>query len=254
MEGNPANFGSGNQTANSNIPSSNQNPSDLPFPNVDITQPIPNTQVSNQAPIGSPVANATGTTDPNSNPLAPEQTVGYLDPTLAAPQDKPKKPKKKLIIIGLLIFLFIFLTGSAVAAYSVAYEKINIGNPELQSKISNFVQSLPFTPKTSKYILLRMVKAQDEVDKVAFDISASFDADDLLSGMGLNKLDFATTGNIDYSDPNNLKADVQIDLTKGATLLLKKIDDSLYFNVQELPEFLLTVGLASPRSSHTLAG
>ena len=154
--------------------------------------------------------------------------------------ETPKKSRGLLLAILLIIFLVLF-TAVAGGVYVVAYEKIDIGNDEVQSSVGNFVMSLPFTPKTSKYILGRMYIAQSEVSKHSFDVSAAFDTNDLLSDIGLTNFDFATKGKIDYSDRENITFQVEIDLTEGVNVELRKVDSSLYFNIKKVPQTLLSL-------------
>src|SRR3990167_6082986 len=92
------------------------------------------------------------------------------------PAPVPDVPKRrrfkalKALIFALIAFLILGV-GSAAAAYMVAYGKISIGNPKLQNSISQFIQDLPLTPKTTDYLLTKMYQSHQNIKSVYFDIS-----------------------------------------------------------------------------------
>ena len=91
------------------------------------------------------------------NPLSP-QTF----PTLSAihspgqaelpsnPNIYPDGPDTRssvnLILLSILFLLFFLILGASLVAYAIAYNYIDVNNPEISGPVTNFVRSLPFTP------------------------------------------------------------------------------------------------------------
>ncbi|KKQ51781.1 hypothetical protein A2865_04035 [Candidatus Woesebacteria bacterium RIFCSPHIGHO2_01_FULL_39_17] len=159
-------------------------------------------------------------------------------------QEPPKSGKSRIIpfVAGLLLLIFFILIITAGATYTVAYEKIKLNkNPEFQKKVAYFVMSLPFTPKTPKFLLTRTGMAHQDVTKESFNISLAVDSKDIASSLGLSGLDVEAKGAIDYSDPKNVKLNLDTSITKDFNFELRKKDKFLYFKINKLPSTLLAL-------------
>ncbi|OGM56980.1 hypothetical protein A2955_05180 [Candidatus Woesebacteria bacterium RIFCSPLOWO2_01_FULL_37_19] len=159
-------------------------------------------------------------------------------------QDQSNKPKSNKFKLFFLLLLFIFILGAAFAGlvYGVAYEKIKLNKyPDIQKQLSNIVQSIPFMPKTPKFLLAKSALVHKKVTKQSFNASLAIDSDDLAGELGINKIDIEGTGSVDYSDPKNLKIALDASLTKEFNFELRKNDEMLYFKINKLPIFLLAL-------------
>ncbi len=201
------------------------------------------TPVDAQSPVTStstePVSQPESTFTQDFSQQAPEVVQSQvLTPTVTSPE-KPKS-RKKLFLILLLIFFFLLLIGAGGLTYAVAYEKIKLTKyPEIQKKVSVLVQSIPFMPKTPKFLLAKSALAHQEVTKQSFDVSIAVDSADLASSIGLTTIDAKVAGAVDYSDPKNVIFFVDASVTKDFNFELKKKDKFLYFKINKLPAFLL---------------
>lgn len=189
------------------------------------------------------------TTVPSSTPVSPLDTFPFPPPTIPPSLLKPAKSggqgaKSRLPFIILVFLLFVLLLSGA--AYAIAYEKIKIGNPQIEKKVSDFVQGLPFVPKTPKYLLTQAAKAHQKISRHRFDLSLATESDGLASSFGTNKLDIQAKGAVDYSDAKNPKLTLNASLTKDFSLDIRKPDKMIYLKINQLPPLLLTVFGFSP--------
>jgi len=161
---------------------------------------------------------------------------------LTPPETPPEAPKsrKKLFLFLILLFFFLLLIGAGGVTYAVAYEKIKLEKyPDVQKKVSAFVQSIPFMPKTPKFLLAKSALAHQEVTKQSFDVSIAVDSADLASSFGLTTIDAKVAGAVDYSDPKNVIFFMDASVTKDFNFELRKKDKFLYFKINKLPALLL---------------
>jgi hypothetical protein len=212
---------------------------------MDPTQPTPQ-PISPQPTPNTPVVT------PPLPPIPPTPSVSdqpqVITPSVLAPEEsETPKPKNKLKVILSVFFSLVILAlvASSALAYAVAYDKIKLSkNPDLQNKISLFVQNLSFMPKTPKYVFAQAAIAQEKITKESFDISLAIDSKDFSKMIGLSSLDMAAKGKIDYTDPKDPKVSVDISITKDFNLELRKSDPVLFFKINKLPGLLLAaIGL-----------
>ncbi len=158
---------------------------------------------------------------------------------------KNKNGLRKFLTGFFMFFLLALIAGTAYGTYAVAYEKIKLDKyPEIQNKISMVVMSIPFMPKTPKYLLAKSAYVHQSISKESFDVSIAVDSKDLVSALGLSGLDLQAKGAVDYSDPKDIKITVNGSVTKDFNFELIKLDKTLYFKINKLPQLLLTaVGL-----------
>jgi len=207
-----------------------------------------------QSPPSQPAsANSIQTSQPVQQAAQPTQppqqftqaTVVQPTPQTQVPQepeDKPKKSKVKIIGILLVVLFLMFFVTTAVLGYAVAYEKVKLRNyPEIQATVAGYVQSLPFMPKTAKFLIIRSIIAHQNVTKHSFDISLALDSSSLNDVLGINKFDTEAKGSIDYSNPENIIFSLNASLTKEFNIELKSNDPILYFKVNKFPSFIFSL-------------
>lgn len=152
--------------------------------------------------------------------------------------DTPQSKKKQHlpIVIFLIIFLFIFIFGGLVTA--VAYGKISLGKPSFERKIEKIVLSLPFMPKTPKYILESAALAHQKISKHSFDISLAINSDSSIPFYGLDQLDVLVNGKVDYSDSENIITSFNASLGNDANVTVRKKSTLFYIKINKIPAFL----------------
>jgi hypothetical protein len=139
--------------------------------------------------------------------------------------------------IGLFVLfgLIFLLAATGVPAYFVATEKLNIGSDAFKSAVTSAIFSIPFIPKTPKYILLAAAEAHKKLAKSSFDISVASQSDDFKNLIGGNNLDAQLKGYVDYSDTKNPKFSLTVNITKEFSVQARKNDKMVYFKVDKLP-------------------
>ncbi|MBI3380093.1 hypothetical protein HY029_05035 [Candidatus Gottesmanbacteria bacterium] len=137
------------------------------------------------------------------------------------------------IIIPVILFLII-LSLSSVAVLA-AYDKINLSNPSLQASISYFVQSIPFAPKTPKFILNKAIQTLKTVKKYSADFSMATQVENLPLPLNSTQLDLSVKGNFDYSDLTNPLMSMNLSLSKDLTADLRVKNKVTYFKINKIP-------------------
>ncbi len=119
----------------------------------------------------------------------------------------------------------------------VAYDKINLNNRPLQDKITNIVMSIPFMPKTPRYLLSATIKAHTTVKKFFFDLSIASSSNELSQIIGSNGFDLAVKGPVDYTDSTNPTISLT---TTSKELLINTLakDHFVYFKIDTIPSFI----------------
>lgn len=235
-----------------NLPS-NPNPSLPPSPPNEPTANPP-TQTVPKYPPFTP-SNTTQSPTNTGQPVPTNQPQAASPPSPNQPQyntqqdthviqgadtPPPKKSKKGLLLLLILTFLVLAFAGSAAFAWGVAYGSIKMDNyPKVEVAIKNAVYSLPFTQKPPEFLLAKTIMAHQDVTRESFDVSVAVGSDELSDPLGITQLDFQIKGNVDYTDPKNVFFNTEIFLTKGLNIELKKNGDMVYFNIKDIPSFLL---------------
>lgn len=191
--------------------------------------------------------------DNNLNSQTPNQINPAVDVTPPAqinPQPEikdvplPSLSRKRHRLVALAIFLpLVLLLGSGSLAYAIAYNKINLGNSNLQDTISQTIQSLPFTPKTPKFVLEKSLAAHDskKLTKYSLDLSLAANSNSFTNILNLPVTSLGTQiqgelkGNIDYANLKNPRFDLNLSLTKDFNVDTKKNDALLFFKVNKVP-------------------
>lgn len=139
----------------------------------------------------------------------------------------------------LVLTLVILLLGGIAGSFAVAYGKISLGNPSIESSLTRLVLSLPFTPKTPKYLLEAAALAHKKVTQHALEISIAADAGGLSQYLGVTGLDGLIKGSVDYTDPKNPRLTLNATLTKDLNFDIRKNGKFIYFKINKLPLTLL---------------
>lgn len=179
--------------------------------------------------------------DPNQLPPVinvPSQSVPTPTTEVIAPP--PRSGGKLKLFILFFVGLFIFLTAMSGLAWAVASEKIQINNPTIERMAAQVVFSVPFVPKTPKYLLTAAVLAQQKITKYGFNISVSANDNSLASVFGLQQFDGEIKGAVDYSDKTNVKVTADLSLTKDFNMQLRKKDAIFYFKINKIPPIFLS--------------
>lgn len=198
------------------------------------TMAQPTTQLPNYNPTPPPVVPQAQVPIASPSPIS---NVSEIKQEVSTPPSSKKKSKFPLFFLFFLLLIIALVFGGA---YAIAYEKVKIGNPQLENQVSDFVQGLSFTPKTPRYLLVSAARAHQKITRHSFDLSLAIESDSLTSSLGMNKADIQVKGAIDYTDQNNPKLGLNAQITKDFSLDIKKPDKMVYFRVNKFPPLLLT--------------
>ncbi|MFC1711381.1 hypothetical protein ACFLZ1_02215 [Patescibacteria group bacterium] len=181
-------------------------------------------------------------TFPSTPPDEPDKP---LTPTLYDPvkYDQEKTLKSKLFNTTFLVIIFLLLIFTLMGGfmYAIAYEKISFGFKSFEEPIRRFVLSLPFTPKSPKFLLEASTYSHSQVSSHSFNISLAAESNEITSSLGLNKIDLEIKGDIDYSDPINVIMSLDASITKDFNVEVRKKDPIIYFKINKLPPTLLAL-------------
>ena len=172
---------------------------------------------------------------------SPNQQTSQQPEQVATNSQQEVKKKPKLLKFLFPIILITLILVSSFLSYTIAYEKVKITKfPKATQTIRHFVQGLPLTPKTPKYLLEKSTLAHQKVTKHSFDVSAALDSNELASSLGLGNLDLEAKGAVDYTDAKNLILDMNTSITRDFNFEVKKKDALVYFKVNKLPLLITT--------------
>lgn len=209
-----------NSTVDSNPQEYNSSPSEFK----------PLTQSSSTIP---PISD----TQPFVTSISPSNS--NIEPNINS-NDTPKKSKKTILYLSLLILVLLFLGGLGWFSYALAYEKIDPKFiPEsVKNSLSYSVQSLSFMPKTPKFILGKTLLAHEGIKTHKFDVSVATDLGGIQETLGIGKFDLSAKGVVDYSNIEAMKADFTIDLSSELSIDIRKLPESFYFRLGKIPPIL----------------
>ena len=201
-----------------------------------------NSPVEPQTPTSPNIVNVQS----NAVPTPPTYQSPDLKPpppqeAITGSYESQKKPSFMLPLVLSIIFLTIIAFFGA-GSYAVAYQKIKLPDKyqNIEFAITNFVQSLSFTPKTPEFLIAKALLAQEKVNKESYDVSLALDsgATALIPGLG-SSMDVLVKGNVDYSDRKNIVFTADVNVTKDLNVELRKPDNLLFFKIGKIPGFLL---------------
>lgn len=157
-------------------------------------------------------------------------------PIQAVEAEKPKSGAGKIILFVVMFFVILVLGLTFVGGYLLAYDKITLTKyPELQTKIAAIVMSIPFTPKTPRYVLIKATDAQNKLTSQSFDASLAVSSSGGYNPFGsIGGIDGQAKGYVDFSDPNNIEFNMNVSATKDINLDLTKIGQIFYFRINTI--------------------
>lgn len=172
----------------------------------------------------------------------------YPSNNVSEPENESAKKSKKGMIFLLLFLIFTILFGGLTyTTYALAYEKIKLEKyPDIQYAISNFVMSLPFTPKTPKFLLAKAFEAEKDLTSSRFDLSSSIKLSQTEGLFGMNQFDFQLKG--EKNKKSEIDYDVSFNLSLGKEFNSDfiKHDTLVYFKINTIPKTMLnTIGMKS---------
>jgi hypothetical protein len=156
---------------------------------------------------------------------------------------------KRGYIGAMIIFLLLILCASAIVLF--AYDKLPIKNYDLQNRIANVLMSIPFMPKTPRFVLETSANAHLKVTRFSFDTSIYADLSNVSSLssisplLGVGGFDAQVTGKIDYADIKNPLADVNVKITKDFSSDFRTKNRIAYFRVNTVPALITALAGAS---------
>lgn len=175
--------------------------------------------------------------DPHSSEKpgpSPAITIPYSD--VSTP---PTKSKKGFVMGLLIVMILLFVSGLSVSGYLVATDKIQVNNSALTSTAKKIVFSIPFVPKTPRYVLETTVLNMKNVKQFSFDITSNIKAKEFQSIINADQLSFTAIGNVDIANPQKITGKVQLKTKDFIDLeMLVKESKNAYLKVNELPKQL----------------
>lgn len=163
-------------------------------------------------------------------------TTNYTTPTTVNATPPPQSGRNKLLLKIGIVILTILIVGTA-ATVMYAYKVFLAGDKSFQESVADFVQGIPFMPKTPRYVLKASVKAHQKVTRFTIDASVAISSTGLSSLTGMNNFDIQILGPLDYTDPNNPILSLNVS-SKEFSLDVKRKDYIVYFHINEFPAFL----------------
>lgn len=186
-------------------------------------------------------------TQANQDQQTPDQKTPSAKTTM--PENTYAQPDgRNLPKILLTLFLaFSFLTvGTSGALALIAYEKVTLPDQELQYKILYTVQSLPFAPKTTKYILLKSAQVHRDVSSAYIDASIATKSSELSNILGMGDIDISVKGPLDVSNPTKPNVELNINLSDQIDLDIILLDEKGFFRVNKIPIIIYALLFRSP--------
>lgn len=180
----------------------------------------------------------------NTAPAAQPAPIVFVQngPVQAVLPSAPSGPGKKIkiVIISFIVILILTLIGGGTV-YAIAYEKIKINNPEVEKKIAQFIQGLPFTPKTPKFLLNSVMTAQEKATSFDFDVSVALKSNGLTSILGVDQGDVSVKGFIDYKDPEKINFSLNGGFATDFNIDVRKKDQFFYLKLNKIPLTILAL-------------
>lgn len=198
------------------------------------TPEIKSETMVNSSNNASTTSSNNANTTPSNNPVINNSTE----------ITEPKKSSRILlkVVLGLVIFFVLLLGGMVLITGLAAYDKIEIPNKTVHYGIKYIVQSIPFMPKTPDMIIAKSILVHKDVSTAKVKASLAMESNEFqeLFGIG-NNLDLLIEGPMDFSDPENPKLDVKINLINEFDADVRIIDETGYFRVNKIPLFVYAI-------------
>jgi type IV pilus assembly protein PilA len=173
-------------------------------------------------------------------PTNSEKPVSQEKPETEGREPKKEKRGTKIAIFAAFGLIFL-LVATGVPAYFVATEKLNFGNQAFKEGVAKVIFSIPFIPKTPKYILQSAIDAHKKLLKNSFDISFAAKSNDFRNMIGADNLDAQMKGYSDFSDTKNPKFSLTLNITKDFSAMARKNDKMVYVKIDKFPPAVTTL-------------
>lgn len=170
------------------------------------------------------------------HPIQPEQPNQPVHHQLIISQGHGGNSFKRLLFLIFFLILFTSTTASGVM-FAIAYLNVPGISPQIKHRIENMVMSLPFTPKTPKFLFTKAIEAHKNTRQTAFDFSLALDNKNVAQSLGLASLDGVIKGAVDYK---NLKLWLNASVTKEFNADVRIINDKAYIKINKIPYLILT--------------
>lgn len=145
-------------------------------------------------------------------------------------------PKKRIPVWPFIVAIVVLLlSGGSAAAYYVAVDKIPLKNVVIKKVVSDVVFSLPFVPKSPRYLLTQATLAHKKVAQSSFDLSLATSSEGLRSYLGTSNFDLRFSGSTDISDKDNPRFDITAEWSKDFSAQALKPDHNIYFKINKFP-------------------
>jgi len=221
----------------------------------------------NQA--GAETPSSFGNVQPSGQYVPPQQPITQFPNQEATPltqepfqgnsplQDTshPRPKRKKRIVMGVIALLLVTFLGSLAFGTLVAFGKIDLGNNDLETRIARFIFSLPFIEPTPEFVLAATSLAHESVTSLRFDSSFAIeiegieDSSLLSSGIpnaltsnsfDLSSFEVKTQGSLDYTDLENPKSEISINVENAFSADFRAVNEKLFFKVNKVPTMIST--------------
>jgi hypothetical protein len=139
-----------------------------------------------------------------------------------------------LVLITLLVAIF---SVGVVGAFAVAYQGVSFGNKTVDNLATGLVMSLPFVPKTPKYVLGLAIKNFQSISKMTVNATLSYEGERTEIAFGENKFVAEVSGRVDYLDKLNPKFQITSSVNKELVFQVRKPEGSqIYFKLDKIPD------------------
>ncbi len=151
---------------------------------------------------------------------------------------KKSKTKVKIILPVLIILIILPLT-----VIFAAYGLIPITNDNLQSQLTSFILSIPFLPKTPRYILDKVFTTQMDTSSQSFTAKTTIRTASIHSLLGVNELTFLTKGSVDYS--NNPSINLFTTQANNLSINTLYVKNNVYYKFNSFPFLYSAFGVSN---------
>lgn len=168
----------------------------------------------------------------------PSPTPPAKPPTAVPGPQGPSKKWIKIVAIILAVVLVIVIS-SLGAALAIAYEAISINNPRIEKPITQFVLSLPFTPKTPEFLVDSVIISTNNIKKSSFNFSLNVKSKNLNEFLGSDNFTGSIIGKADSTDINNPQGEFQLLISPHLDLSIKQKDKMVYLKANKIPDYVV---------------
>lgn len=215
-------------------PQVQDNPQEPPKP----LEPVSPTEPP-KPPVPQEPVKETVSPEPSKPPVSKEPPKEFIPPQ---PPKKEKKPFNPAFILVPFIVIFGLILGSA---FFVVYGKSPVIPFKLKMAVSSIIFKVPFLPKTTEYVVISALSANQNLKSSHIESSISISSQSLVDYIQSSSLDIDINGGFDFIDENNPRYDFNIAVPERLDLDYLSFSNSSYFRLNELDLSLLFPGIES---------